>query len=109
MQQRAAGRWRKPWRLWGCRWTETRRSWQPRFWRNLSLAESKTGEPDKAIEAILRAEQLDPQNPDYPFTRATIHMESRRNDLARQALDRCLEIDPQYPPALEMLQAMADR
>ncbi|MGQ9649941.1 MAG: multiheme c-type cytochrome [Phycisphaerae bacterium] len=82
---------------------------QARFWYNLSLAEHKTGSTKEALDAIARAEQLSPREPFYPYTRATIQMESGQSELARQALNRCLEIDPQYPPALEMLQAMAER
>lgn len=80
-----------------------------RFWYNLSLAESKTGDAQKALDAIARAEQLAPKDPFYPYTRATIEMEAGRPDLARQALERCLQIDPQYVPALEMLQAISSR
>jgi len=82
---------------------------QARFWYNLSVAESKTGGVQQALDAIARAEQLSPGDASYPYTRATIHMESGRVDLAQQALNRCLEIDPNYARALEMLQAMPNR
>lgn len=82
---------------------------QARFWYNLSLAELKTGGVQQALDAIARAEQLSPRDPSFPYTQATIHMESNQFDLARQALNRCLELDPQYAPALEMLQSMANR
>lgn len=82
---------------------------QARFWYNLALAELKAGDAQAAMDGIARAEQLAPRDPSYPYARATIHARFNQSDRAREALNRCLELDPRYAPALEMLQAMADR
>jgi predicted CXXCH cytochrome family protein len=75
-----------------------------RYWYNLALAESKLGEHDAAIEAIGKAEQLEPSNADFAYAHATILLDAGRVEEARRAAERTLTIDPNYTPAIMLLQ-----
>lgn len=77
-----------------------------RFWYNLALAEAQLDDADASVRAIARAEALAPRVAQYPYVRATIHMQFNQRDEARQAAESALEIDPEFRPAMALLQQL---
>ncbi len=79
----------------------------PRFaraWYNLGLARSRLNLDIEAISAIGRAQAEDPEDPEYPFARATIHLRRKEVAEAREAALDALMIDPEYPDAMGLLE-----
>jgi predicted CXXCH cytochrome family protein len=72
----------------------------------LALAYDKLGRFDDAVNTLLRAEAIDPSNPEMPYARATILLKLRRATDARAAAQRALQINPNYTPASELLQSL---
>ena len=77
-----------------------------RAWYNLGLALNSSGRTDDALTALNRAELLSPSDPNIPYARATILARLGRTTEARQAAERTLQIQPDYPPARELLQSL---
>jgi tetratricopeptide (TPR) repeat protein len=77
-----------------------------RAWYNLGLERSRTGDALGAIEALRRAESLQPGASEFPYARATIHARLGEFDAARAALHRCLEINPAHADARRLLDGL---
>ena len=77
-----------------------------RAWYNLGLAYVQTDDALQGISAIERAEREDATNPEYPYARATVHMQRGERAAAREAVLRALEIAPNFPAARALLQAL---
>jgi tetratricopeptide (TPR) repeat protein len=76
-----------------------------RAWYNLGLARNTAGQTDAAIEALVRAETVAPDDPQIPYARATILARLGQTAEARQVARRALEIQPNYRPAQQLLDA----
>jgi predicted CXXCH cytochrome family protein len=74
-----------------------------RAWYNLGLAQSSSGQEKAALDSLLRAGAADPEAARVPYARATILARSGRVREAREELKRCLEIDPGFREARELL------
>jgi tetratricopeptide (TPR) repeat protein len=74
-----------------------------RAWYNLGLARNGAGESERAIEALLRAEELLPADPRIPYARATILARAGRLSDAKLAASRALEINPGFADARVLL------
>ena len=77
-----------------------------RGWYNLGLARYAGGNVEAAMAALVRAESADPNDPRSPYARATILAKLGRTDEARRAAQRALEIQPRFPDAEQLLQAL---
>jgi tetratricopeptide (TPR) repeat protein len=77
-----------------------------RAWYNLGLARNSLGETNAAISALRKAESAEPRDPRIPFARATIHARLRQIPEAREAAQRALAIQPNYPDAQQLLRAL---
>ena len=62
--------------------------------------------PEAAIAALLKAENVEKNDPDIPYARATILLRLRRIPEAIEAAQRALEIQPNYNPARVLLQEL---
>lgn len=78
----------------------------PRAWYNLGLAYNSAGDPEDGIKALIRAESVNPLDPSIPYARATIHARLGEIDEARAAAARTLELQPNYQPAISLLQSI---
>ncbi|MEM7391787.1 MAG: tetratricopeptide repeat protein [Verrucomicrobiota bacterium] len=76
-----------------------------RAWYNLGLAQASQEKLNEAVEAILKAETLEPASAEFPYARATIHLRQRDPQRARAAAEKALTADPNYRPALQLLQS----
>ena len=75
-------------------------------WYNLGLAYSAAGQDEPALDALLRAESLSPLSPQIPYARATILVRLGRATEARAAARRALELQPDFPEATALLDAL---
>jgi len=75
-------------------------------WRNLGLALAAKEDLTGALEALVRAESIDPTDPSIPYARATVLVRLNRVPDARAAAARALELRPDYPEALKLLQTL---
>lgn len=75
-----------------------------RAWYNLGLAYSAQEKLEPALDALLRAESLDARSAQIPYARATILARLERNDEARAAARRALELNPEFQEARQLLQ-----
>jgi predicted CXXCH cytochrome family protein len=81
-----------------------------RAWYNLGLAYNGQEKTKEALAALLRAETSEPDNPDYPYARATILLRHGRLPEARAAVEKALKIDPLHANANGLRKALhADR
>ncbi|HVU24131.1 MAG TPA: tetratricopeptide repeat protein [Opitutus sp.] len=76
-----------------------------RAWYNLGLLYAQTGRLHEAIDALRKSESLDSGSADYPYALATVLLRMGLRDDATAALRRVLVIDPNYAPAVRLLQA----
>jgi tetratricopeptide (TPR) repeat protein len=76
-------------------------------WYNLGLAENALGRTSNAIQSLLRAESVSPNDPRIPYARATILARSGRVLEARSAAKRALEIQPGFAEARSFLDALS--
>lgn len=77
-----------------------------RAWYNLGLAYNSNSEPAKAIGTLTRAETAAPDDPSIPYAAATIHARLGQKQEALQAASRALQIQPNHPQALQLIQAL---
>jgi predicted CXXCH cytochrome family protein len=77
-----------------------------RAWYNLGLAKYSAGSVEDALTALVRAESTDSNDPRSPYARATILAKLGRTDEARRAAQRALEIQPNFPEAQQLLEAL---
>jgi cytochrome c-type biogenesis protein CcmH/NrfG len=66
----------------------------------------KLGLDEAALAAARKAEEVDPQSPEPPYLRASIHFEAGRRAEARAALEETLERAPGYAPAVQLLEVL---
>lgn len=59
--------------------------------------------PLAALEALERAERLDPRNPAVAYWRGWLHLSQGQVELGRRALERCLALAPKHIEALQAL------
>ena len=78
-----------------------------RAWYNLGLARNALGNPEGAVVALKNAASADPRDPRIPYARATIHARNRQISEAREAAQSALAIQPGYPEATQLLQALS--
>ncbi|HIM68106.1 MAG TPA: tetratricopeptide repeat protein, partial [Verrucomicrobia bacterium] len=64
------------------------------------------GQPEAAIAALLKAENVEQNDPSIPYARATILLRLRRIPEAIEAAQRALKIQPGYGPARALLQEL---
>ncbi len=75
-------------------------------WYNLGLARSSRGNDSGALEALIRAESADPNDPRIPYARATVLARLGRTEEARTCAHRALEIKPNFSPAAQLLRQL---
>ena len=78
-----------------------------RAWFNLGLARNTQGQSEAALEALLRAETLAPDDPQIPYARATILARLDRKPEARVALERALALSPNYADAQRLIEELS--
>ena len=61
---------------------------------------------DEAIQALLKAESVDPGIADYPYARATVHLRKRDAARAREAALKALKASPYHQGARQLLQTL---
>ena len=74
-----------------------------RAWYNLGLLLAGQERLGEAVEAILKAEAVNDQNPEYPYARATVHFRSGERQKAVEAAQKALMINPTYQQAAQLL------
>ncbi len=80
-----------------------------RAWYNLGLARAAAGQLPAAVEALLRAESADATDARAPFARATILVRQGKLADAQAAAQRAVELQPDFPPARELLRQLSAR
>jgi len=75
-------------------------------WYNLGLAYAAAGNDTASLESLTRAESLDQRSPQIPYARATVLVRLGRASEARAAAARAVELRPNYPEAIQLLQAL---
>jgi tetratricopeptide (TPR) repeat protein len=78
-----------------------------RAWYNLGLARNSMNQPGEAIAALLNGEAAEPSDSAIPYARATIHARLGQTDEARAAAARALQLRPDFPEAIQLLQALS--
>jgi tetratricopeptide (TPR) repeat protein len=76
-------------------------------WYNLGLALDALGQVDESIAALKRAESLAPKDPQLALARARVLARAGRNDEAKAAAMQALIIQPDFPPARQILESLA--
>ncbi len=79
-----------------------------RAWYNLGLLLAGQNKLNEAINAILKAEHLDPRNPDYPYARATLHLRKGEKMQAFEACRTVLGIDRNHRSAIQLLRTIGN-
>ena len=77
-----------------------------RAWYNLGLARSQQGNVEQALEALTKAESLEPTSPQIPYARATILARVGRGLEARAAAEKALSLQPRFAEAAALLQTL---
>ena len=77
-----------------------------RAWYNLGLAQNGKGQKEEALKSLIRAESANPFDPEIPYARSTILLNLGRMEEARRVVERALQIQPGYSPALNLLGSM---
>jgi tetratricopeptide (TPR) repeat protein len=73
-----------------------------RGWYNLGLALNGLKQTEEALAALLSGERADPRDPGIPYARATILAQLGRKMEAIAAVDRALQIAPQFGQAQQL-------
>ena len=79
-----------------------------RAYYNLGLLLAGQEKLDEAIASILLAEQINPDTPDYPYARATLHLRKGQKMEAFEACRTVLGIDRNYQPALNLVRQIGN-
>lgn len=79
-----------------------------RAWYNLGLLVAEQNKLNEAIDAIRKAEAINPRNPDYPYARATLHLRKGQKMEAFEACRTALGIDRNYRPAINLLRRIGN-
>ena len=80
-----------------------------RAWYNLGLLQAGENRLGAALDSLLAAEKHNPQSPDYPYARATVHYRRQEMTQAIEAIQKALGIQSDYQPALQFLQNLQQR
>jgi tetratricopeptide (TPR) repeat protein len=75
---------------------------------NLGLARNTAGDIAGALQALQAAEAADPRDAQIPYARATILARLGRNEAARAAANRALELNSDFAPAAALLQTLSN-
>jgi tetratricopeptide (TPR) repeat protein len=78
-----------------------------RAWYNLGLAKSSMNQPQDAIAALRQGEAADPNDSAIPYARATIHARLGQKNEALTAAALALQLRPDFPEAMQLMQALA--
>ena len=78
-------------------------------WYNLGLAYSAQEQPERALEALVRAESLNPLSARIPYARATILVRLGRIEEARTAAQHALELQPDMTESMVLLQSLSGK
>ena len=78
-----------------------------RAWYNVGLALNAAGQVDAALKALVRAEQIAPDDPLIPYARATILVRAGRITEARIAVQHALTLRPDFDDAAQLLQILS--
>ena len=60
-------------------------------------------DPEQAMQVCRRMEEVFPKSPEVPFLIGSLLARQNKRAEARQAFQKCLEISPEYMPALEKI------
>lgn len=77
-----------------------------RAWYNLGLLYSQMGDLEGAVSRLDQAISVAPDNPDYPYAKATILMRQQKILETMELVDQILEKFPNYAPARQLKQAI---
>ncbi|HCC20922.1 MAG TPA: hypothetical protein DEP88_06710 [Verrucomicrobiales bacterium] len=80
----------------------------PRAWYNLGLLIAEQNKLNEAIDCIQRAEQLDQNNADFPYARATLHLRKGQKMEAFEACRTVLGIDRNHRNAMQLLRQIGN-
>ncbi len=69
------------------------------LYRDLAMIQNANGDPEGAIANFEKAAELEPINPEFPYSAALIHAEAGNLELAIPLLERTVEIDPSFDRA----------
>jgi len=75
-------------------------------WYNLGLASIAIGQVEESLSALDRAAALAPQEPHIPYERARTLARAGRYTEARAAAKQALKLQPDFKPALDLLDAL---
>jgi tetratricopeptide (TPR) repeat protein len=75
--------------------------------RQLALAHYQLGELAQSFRFLLKAQELEPDNPEIPLKLATVYLLGRKPDEARTQADRVLQKEPRNLDALIILAGAA--
>jgi tetratricopeptide (TPR) repeat protein len=78
----------------------------PPFLCAQAQVQDQLGQLNEALKTLGRAEAAVPDDPHIPYVRAMILVRNGRNDEARAAANRALKIQPDFQPAMELLQKL---
>jgi hypothetical protein len=78
----------------------------PPFLCKQAEVQDQLGQLNEALKTLDRAESAVPDDPHIPYVRATILERNGRNDEARAAANRALKIQPDFQPAVILLQKL---
>ncbi len=79
-----------------------------RAWYNLGLARSAMNRPQDALAALLKGQDADPRDAAIPYARATILIRLGRHDEARTAATRAVQLRPDFPEAIQLIQSLSN-
>jgi tetratricopeptide (TPR) repeat protein len=77
-------------------------------WYNLGLATSAMGQVEESLQALDRAAALVPTDPQIPYERARTLARAGRYNEARVAARQAIKLQPDYKPALDLLDALPE-
>jgi len=75
--------------------------------KQIGICEFKNGEIEAALSTYTKAIQLDPDNMEYPLSRAAVHMAARRYDLCVEDCKHVVELALLHPPVAETDELLA--
>jgi len=79
---------------------------RPRIWYNLGLLQASLGQDNKAEAALLKAMELEPDNPDYLFALADFYLKRKRPQRAKIYAELLIEKHPQNPIGYELMRVI---
>ena len=80
-----------------------------RAWYNLGLAFNGLKQTQEAVAALMQAENADPSDATIPYALATILAAQGQRDEAIAAATRALQINRNYPEAIQLIRSLSGR